>query len=245
MRKFLFLLAFILPIACSFVACSSDDEPTKTELTSAEIEKLQGTWKITKVEDFQLPGERKIVFDQSSVKVYMKNPTAQYFRLVDEYTYKVVGNMLTLTNKWSGEVGSTVEVLSFSDTALKAVITDMEYGYGTYTAHMSKEQNIELASLQGTWNATDVSITNLPAMKFLIKGNQLIVFEKSTGLNFSETGTYSMEIVGQTLYLSIIGYSSTDMVIELSNISATSMTAKVVDIYNDGLTYTMKIVKEK
>ena len=245
MKKILLLLAFILPMACSFVACSSDDDPTKTELTSAEIEKLQGTWKITKVEDFQLPGERKIVFDQSSVKVYMKNPTAQYFRLVDEYTYKVVGNMLTLTNKWSGEVGSTVEVLSFSDTALKVVITDMEYGYGTYTAHMSKEQNIELASLQGTWNATDVSITNLPAMKFLIKGNQLVVFEKNTGLNYTETGSYTFEIIGQTLYLSLTGYSSTDMVIELSNISQNTMDAKIVDIYNDGLTYTMKIVKEK
>ena len=238
-------MAIVLPMACSFVACGSDDEPTNTELTSAEIEKLQGTWKITKVEDFQLPGDRKIVFDLSSVKVYMKNPTAQYFRLVDENTYKVAGNMLTLTNKWSGEVGSTVEVLSFSDTTLKAVITDMEYGYGTYTAHMSKEQNIELASLQSTWNATDVSITNLPAMKFLIKGNQLIIFEKSTGLNFTETGTYSMEIIGQTLYLSITGYSSTDMVIELSNISETSMTAKVIDLYNDGLAYTMNIVKEK
>lgn len=245
MKKFLLMLAFIMPMACSFMGCSSDDEPTKTELTSADIEKLQGTWKITKVEDFQLPGERKIVFDKSGVKVYMKNPTSQYFRMVDEYTYKMSGNVLTLTNKWSGKVGNTVEILSFSETSIKAIITDMEYGYGTYTAHMNKEQDIELSALQGTWSATDVSISNLPALKFLIKGNQMVVFEKNSGLNFTETGTYTFEIVGHTLYLSKGEYNSTNMVIELSNVASGSMNAKVIDIYNDELTYTMKIVKEK
>ena len=42
MKKILLLLAFILPMACSFVACSSDDEPEVTELTEKEIQMFQG-----------------------------------------------------------------------------------------------------------------------------------------------------------------------------------------------------------
>ena len=57
MRKILFLLAFILPMACSFVACSSDDEPEVTELTDSNLATLQGTWYIFKTEPTSFPGK--------------------------------------------------------------------------------------------------------------------------------------------------------------------------------------------
>ena len=42
MKKILLMLAFILPMFCSFVACSSDDEP----LTEYNADWIIGSWDV-------------------------------------------------------------------------------------------------------------------------------------------------------------------------------------------------------
>lgn len=100
---------------------------------------LQGTWAVTKIDEFQLPGERKILIKGYRLVVFQKLPSDVNFREVDSYTFKVTGKTLILTNEWSDEVGATVEVLSFSSTSAKVRLTDLEYGYGTYTMYLTKE----------------------------------------------------------------------------------------------------------
>lgn len=140
MKKFLLMLALILPMACCFTGCSSDDdEPEVTGLTEAEIQMFQGTWTLTKVEEFNLPGERKFLVNGQRIVVFQKLPTDANFEEVDSYTFKISGRTLVLTNEWTGEVGATVEILTLTSNSAKARLTDLEYGYGTYTMHLTKE----------------------------------------------------------------------------------------------------------
>ena len=141
MKKVLLMLAFILPMACCFVGCSSEnDEPTKKELIETDIYSLQGTWAVSKVEEFKFPGERKFLVKKNRIVVFMKLTSDVNFEEVDEYTFTYSGMTLTLTNVYSGEVGAILEVLSFSENNIKVKLTDLEYGYGTYTMHLTREK---------------------------------------------------------------------------------------------------------
>ena len=74
MKKFLLLLAFILPMACSFVSCGSDDEPKVTELTEKEIQMFQGSWDIVKAEPTSFPGKLKLLVSGSNIVMFQKLP---------------------------------------------------------------------------------------------------------------------------------------------------------------------------
>ena len=79
MRKILFLLAFILPMACSFVACSSDDEPEVTELTDSNLATLQGTWNVSESSENPFYGNLKILVSGNRIVLFQKKTQQHEF----------------------------------------------------------------------------------------------------------------------------------------------------------------------
>lgn len=138
MRKFLFLLAFIVPMACSFVACSSDDEPEVTELTETNLAYLQGTWDVSESSENPFYGKLKILVSDNRIVLFQKSPSDTNFEEVDSYTFEVDGITLVLTNEWSEDEEATIEILSLSSNKAKVKVTDLAYGYGSYTLQLTK-----------------------------------------------------------------------------------------------------------
>ena len=138
MRKFLFLLAVVLPMACSFVACSSDDEPEVTELTDSNLATLQGTWNVSESSENPFYGKLKILVSGNRIVLFQKKPNDMNFEEVDSYTFEVSGKTLVLTNEWTDKVEATIEVLSLSSNKAKIKVTDLAYGYGSYPLQLAK-----------------------------------------------------------------------------------------------------------
>ena len=96
MKKVLLMLAFILPMACSFVACSSDDEPEVTELTETNLAYLQGTWDVSESSENPFYGKLKILVSGNRIVLFQKKPSETNFEEVDSYTFEVDGKTLTV-----------------------------------------------------------------------------------------------------------------------------------------------------
>ena len=138
MRKILFLLAFILPMACSFVACSSDDEPEVTELTETNLAYLQGTWDVSESSENPFYGKLKILVSGNRIVLFQKKPSDTNFVEVDSYTFEVDCKTLVLTNEWTEDEEATIEILLLSPNKAKIKVTDLVYGYGSYTLQLTK-----------------------------------------------------------------------------------------------------------
>ena len=138
MKKLFLLLAILLPLSLSFVSCSSNDEPEKTELSESDLALLQGTWDVTKIEEYTLPGERKVMVKGDKLVVFQKLPSDVNFEEVESYTFKATGMVLVLSNYYTNEVEATIEILSLSSSKSKVKVTDLAYGYGSYTMHLKK-----------------------------------------------------------------------------------------------------------
>ena len=138
MKKLFLLLAILLPLSLSFVSCSSNDEPEKTELSESDLALLQGTWDVTKIDEYTLPGERKVMVKGDKLVVFQKLPSDVNFEEVESYTFKATGMVLILSNYYTDEVEATIEILSLSSSKGKVKITDLAYGYGSYTMHLKK-----------------------------------------------------------------------------------------------------------
>lgn len=138
MRKFLFLLAFILPMACSFVACSSDDEPEVPDLTETNLAYLQGTWDVSESSENPFYGKLKILVSGNRIVLFQKKTSDSNFEEVDSYTFEVDGKTLVLTNEWTENEEATIEIISLSSNKAKVKVTDLAYGYGSYTLQLTK-----------------------------------------------------------------------------------------------------------
>ena len=138
MKKLFLLLAILLPLSLSFVSCSSNDDPEKTELSESDLALLQGTWDVTKIEEYTLPGERKVMIKGDKLDVFQKLPSDVNFEEVESYTFKATGMVLILSNYYTDEVEATIEILSLSSSKGKVKVTDLAYGYGSYTMHLKK-----------------------------------------------------------------------------------------------------------
>lgn len=137
MKKFLLMLAVVLPITFGFASCGDSDKELE-ELTETQVETLKGTWNVTKVEEFKLPGDRKFLVTDNEVIVFQKLPDDANFKEVDSYTYTLDGKNLTFIGKWSEKVEATAVIVYLSGENLKIKLTDLMYGYGTYTMHLVK-----------------------------------------------------------------------------------------------------------
>ena len=138
MKKVLLMLAFILPMACSFVSCSSDDEPEVTELTETKLAYLQGTWDVSESSENPFYGKLKILVSGNRIVLFQKKPSDTNFEEVDSYTFEVDGKTLVLTNEWTEDEEATIEILSLSPNKAKIKVTDLAYGYGSYTLQLTK-----------------------------------------------------------------------------------------------------------
>ena len=138
MKKLFLLLAILLPLSLSFVSCSSNDEPEKTELPESDLALLQGTWDVTKIDEYTLPGERKVMVKGDKLVVFQKLPSDENFEEVESYTFKATGMVLILSNYYTDEVEATIEILSLSSSKGKVKVTDLAYGYGSYSMHLKK-----------------------------------------------------------------------------------------------------------
>ena len=138
MRKILFLLTFILPMACSFVACSSDDEPEVTELTETNLAYLQGIWDVSESSENPFYGKLKILVSGNRIVLFQKKPSETNFEEMDSYTFEVDGKTLVLTNEWTEDEEATIEIFSLSPNKAKIKVTDLAYGYGSYTLQLTK-----------------------------------------------------------------------------------------------------------
>ena len=131
-------MAFILPMACSFVSCSSDDEPEVTELTDSNLTTLQGTWNVSESSENPFYGKLKILVSGNRILLFQKKPNDMNFEEVDSYTFEVSGKTLVLTNEWTDKVEATIEILSLSSNKAKIKVTDLAYGYGSYPLQLTK-----------------------------------------------------------------------------------------------------------
>ena len=131
-------MAFILPMACSFVACSSADEPEVTELTETNLAYLQGTWDVSESSENPFYGKLKILVSGNRIVLFQKKPSDTNFKEVDSYTFEVNSETLVLTNEWTDKVEAIIEVLSLSSNKAKIKVTDLAYGYGSYTLQLTK-----------------------------------------------------------------------------------------------------------
>lgn len=132
MKKFLFLLAFILPMACCFVGCSSDDD--ETTLTEYDADWIIGSWDV--VEAKGAPYDGRLVFLVYSNQLSIFQDGIE----VEEYWYETENGVLLLTEKGDEMLAAKAEILSLTETKSKIRITDLKYGYGSYTASLKKKQ---------------------------------------------------------------------------------------------------------
>ena len=132
MKKFLFLLAFILPMACCIVGCSSDDD--ETPQTEYDADWIIGSWDV--VEAKGAPYDGRLVFLVYSNQLSIFQDGIE----VEEYWYETENGVLLLTEKGDDRLAAKAEILSLTETKAKIRITDLKYGYGSYTASLKKKQ---------------------------------------------------------------------------------------------------------
>ena len=130
MKKVLLMLAFFLPMACSFVSCSSDDEP----LTEYDADWIIGSWDV--IEAKGAPYDGRLVFLVYSNQLSVFEDGIE----VEEYWYESENGVLMLTEKGDDEVSAKCEILSLTENTAKCRLTDLKYGYGSYTVSLRKKK---------------------------------------------------------------------------------------------------------
>ena len=130
MKKVLLMLAFFLPMACSFVACSSDDEP----LTEYDADWIIGSWDVTESKGAPYDGRLTFLVYSNQLSVFEDGIE------VEEYWYETENGVLMLTEKGDDEVSAKCEILSLTETTAKCRLTDLKYGYGSYTVSLHKKK---------------------------------------------------------------------------------------------------------
>lgn len=131
MKKLLFMLSIVLPMAFSFVSCNSEDEEPLTEYNEDWI---IGSWDVTEAKGAPYDGRLVFLVYSNQLSIFQDGIE------VEEYWYESGNGVLFLTEKGDDDVSAKAEILSLSETTAKVRITDLKYGYGTYTVSLKKKQ---------------------------------------------------------------------------------------------------------
>lgn len=131
MKKLLFMLAIVLPMAFSFVSCNSEDEEPLTEYNEDWI---IGSWDVTEAKGAPYDGRLVFLVYSNQLSIFQDGIE------VEEYWYESENGVLFLTEKGDDDVSAKAEILSLSETTAKVRITDLKYGYGTYSVSLEKKQ---------------------------------------------------------------------------------------------------------
>lgn len=132
MKKLLFMLAIVLPMAFSFVSCSSEDEEPLADYNGNWI---LGSWDVTEAKGAPYDGRLVFLVYSNQLSIFQDGIE------VEEYWYETENGVLLLTEKGDDKLSAKAEILSLTETNAKVRITDLKYGYGTYTAKLKKKQN--------------------------------------------------------------------------------------------------------
>ena len=132
MRKFLFPFAIILSLATILFSCSKDEEDGP--LTDYDASLLLGTWDVTEFKAAPYDGRLSFLIQSSQVAIFQDGIE------VEDYWYEREGGVILLTEKGDDEVAAKGEVFSLTESAAKVKITDVKYGYGSYTVKLKKRK---------------------------------------------------------------------------------------------------------
>lgn len=131
MKKILWMLALILPMACCFTGCSSsEDEP----LTEFDRNLITGSWDVIEAKGAPYKGRLVFLIYSNQLSIFQDGIE------VEEYWYELENGVMMLTEKGDEVLSAKAEVLSLTETTAKVRITDLKYGYGSYTASLKKKK---------------------------------------------------------------------------------------------------------
>lgn len=130
MKKVLFILAAMVAMSGCFVSCSDDDEPKV--LTEYNKELLPGVWDVTEAKGSPYEGELSFLVYDDELSIFQDGYE------VEEYTYQILEGIVLLTEKYDDEIAAKAEILKLNEKEAKLRITDLKYGFGSYTVSLKR-----------------------------------------------------------------------------------------------------------
>jgi hypothetical protein len=115
---------------CNLTSCSSDDE----SLTEYDADWIIGSWDVTESKGAPYDGRLTFLVYSNQLSVFEDGIE------VEEYWYEIENGVLMLTEKGDDEVSAKCETLSLTETTAKCRLTDLKYGYGSYTVSLRKKK---------------------------------------------------------------------------------------------------------
>lgn len=135
MKKVLLILAAMVAMSGCFVSCSDDDEPKV--LTEYNKALLPGVWDVTEAKGSPYEGELSFLVYDDELSIFEDG-----FE-VEEYTYQILEGVLILTEKYDDEIAAKAEILKLNEKEAQLRITDLKYGYGSYTVKLKKRKDVD------------------------------------------------------------------------------------------------------
>lgn len=135
MKKILLILAAMVAMSGCLVSCSDDEEPDV--MTEYNEELLKGVWKVTEAKGSPFEGDLSLLVQGSQLSIFQDGIE------VEDYWYEIKGGILLLTEKGEYEVSATAEILRLTEKDAKIRITDLRYGFGSYTMKLKKTKELE------------------------------------------------------------------------------------------------------
>lgn len=113
-----------------FVSCSDDDEPKV--LTEYNKDLLPGVWAVTEAKGSPYEGELSFLVYDDELSIFQDGDE------VEEYTYQILEGIILLTEKYDDEIAAKAEILKLNEKEAKLRITDLKYGFGSYTVSLKR-----------------------------------------------------------------------------------------------------------
>ena len=131
MKNLVLFLVFFLPMTCFFTGCSSEEEEPLTEYNEDWI---IGSWDVTEAKGAPYKGRLVFLVYSDQLSIFQDGIE------VEEYWYESDNGVLLLTEKGDDEISAKAEILSLTQTTAKVRLTDLKYGYGSYSVSLKKKQ---------------------------------------------------------------------------------------------------------
>lgn len=131
MKNVALFLFFFLPMVCFFTGCSSEDDEPLTEYNENWI---LGSWDVTEAKGAPYKGRLTFLVYSNQLSIFQDGIE------VEKYWYETENGALLLTEKGDDDISAKAEILSLTETTAKIRITDLKYGYGSYSVSLKKKQ---------------------------------------------------------------------------------------------------------
>ena len=135
MKKVLLIVAAMVAMSGCFISCSDDDEPKV--LTEYNKALLPGVWDVTEAKGSPYEGRLSFLVYDDELSIFEDGLE------VEEYTYQILEGVLILTEKYDNEIAAKAEILKLNEKEAQLRITDLKYGYGSYTVKLKKRKDVD------------------------------------------------------------------------------------------------------